>query len=65
MLVIVVNQNNHNIWMLLLTAEIFWVEHLPWEYGVELYHEGNNIEVAFQPLPLADIMASGKAVHDE
>ena len=58
----VINQKNHNIWIWqpLLVAEIFWVEHLPWDYGVELYQEGNNIEVAFQPLPLAGIMASVK-----
>ena len=48
-LVIVINQNNHNIWILqpLLAAETFWVEHLPWDYGVELHQEGNNTEVAF------------------
>ena len=58
--VIMINQNNHNIWIWqpLLAAEMFWVEHLPWDYGVELHQEGNNIEVAFQPLPSADIMAS-------
>ena len=32
---------------------------------IELHQEGNNIEVAFQLLPLAGIMASVKAVHDE
>ena len=66
-LVIVTNQNNHNIsiWQPLLAAEIFWVEHLPRDYGVELHQEGDNIEVAFQPLPLADIMASVKVVHNE
>ena len=48
-----------------LAAEIYWVEHLSWDYGVELHQEGENIEVAFQPLPLADIMATGKVVHDE
>ena len=32
---------------------------------VELHQEGENIEVAFQPLPLADIMATVKSVHDE
>ena len=32
---------------------------------VELHHVGENIEVAFQSLPLADIMATVKAVHDE
>ena len=31
----------------------------------ELHQEGENIEVAFQPLPPADIMATVKAVHDE
>ena len=30
-----------------------------------LHQEGENIEVAFQPLPLADIMATVKVVHDE
>ena len=38
---------------------------LPWDYGVELHCEGENIEVAFQPLPPADIMATVKMVHDE
>ena len=61
------NQNNHNIWIWqpLLAAEIYVVEHLPWDYGVEFQHIGGNIEVAFQPIPLADIMATVKSVHDE
>ena len=65
--VIVRNQNNYNVWIWqpLLAAEIYWIEYLPWDYGVELHLEGENIEVAFQPLPLADIMATVKAVHDE
>ena len=65
--VILMNQNNHNIWIWqpLLAAEICTVEHLPWDYGVELQHHGDKIEVAFQPLPLADIMATAKSVHDE
>ena len=29
------------------------------------YTNGGNIEVLFQPLPLADIMATVEAVHDE
>ena len=66
-LVILINQNNYNIWIWqpLLTAEIYWVEHLPWDYGVELHHDRENIEVSFQPLPLADILATVKAVHNE
>ena len=65
--VIVINQNNYNVWIWqpLLAAEIYWAEHLPWDYGVELYQEGENIEVAFQPLPPADIMATVKVVHNE
>ena len=48
-LVILMNQNNHNIWIwqLLLAAEFYWVEHLPWDYGVEFQQQGKNIEVAF------------------
>ena len=66
-LVILMNQNNHNIWIQqpLLAAEIYLVEHLPWNYGVEFQHQGNNIEVAFQPIPPADIMATVKLVHNE
>ena len=65
--VIVMNQNNYNVWIQqpLLAAEIYCIEHLPWDYGVELHHEGENIKVAFQPLPPADIMATVEAVHDE
>ena len=65
--VILMNQNSHNIWIQqpLLAAEIYMVEHLPWDYGVDFQHQGNKIEVAFQPLPLADIMATVKSVHDE
>ena len=61
------NQNNHNVWIWqpLLAAEIYWVQHIPWDYEVELHQEGDKIEVEFQPLPMADIMASVKAVHDE
>ena len=66
-LVIVVNQNKHNIWIWqpLLAADFFGVEHFPWDYGVKLHQEGDNIEVAFQPLLLADIMALVKVVHNE
>ena len=66
-LVIVVNLNNYNIWIWqpLLSPEIYWVKHLPWDYWVELHQEGENIEVEFQPLPPADIMATVKTVHDE
>ena len=41
------------------------MEYLPWEYGADFHHEGNKIDVAFQLLPIADIMASVKVVHDE
>ena len=65
--VIVMNQNNYNVWIWqpLLATEIYWVEHLLWDYGVELHQLGKNIEVAFQPLPLAAIMATIKVVHNE
>ena len=58
--VILMNQNNHNIWIQqpLLAAEIYTVEHLPWDYGVEFQHHGDSVEVAFQPIPPADIMAT-------
>ena len=41
------------------------VEHLPWDYGVEFQHLGDNIEVAFWPIPPADIIAKVKSVHNE
>ena len=65
--VILMNQNSNNIWIRqpLLAAEIYAVDHLPWDYGVEFQHHGDKIEVAFQPLPLADIMATVKLVHNE
>ena len=65
--VILMNQNNHNIWIWqsLLAAEIHEVEHLPWDYGVDFQYQGDKIEVAFQPIPPADIMANVKLVHDE
>ena len=65
--VILMNQNNHNIWIQhpTLAAEIHEVEHLPWDYGVDLQHQGDSIEVAFQPIPPADIMAAVKLVHNE
>ena len=65
--VIVMNQNNYNVWIWqpLVAAEIYWVEHLPRDYGVELHQQGKNIEVAFQPLPLVDIVATVKAVDNE
>ena len=64
--VIMINQNNH-IWIQqsVLAAEVFWVEHLPQDYGVEFHQEGDKIDVAFQPLPMADIIASVKAIHKE
>ena len=33
--------------------------------GLTFQHQGDKIEVAFQPVPLADIMAAVKSVHDE
>ena len=65
--VILMNQNNYNIWIWqpLLTAEIYVVELLLWDYGVDFQHQGDNIEVAFHPIPLADIMAAVQSVHDE
>ena len=49
-LVLVINQNNYNIWIWqpLLAAEMYWVEHLPCDYVVQLHCEGENIEVAFK-----------------
>ena len=45
-LVILMNQNNYNIWIWqpLLAAEIYWVEHLPCDYGVELHQQEKNIK---------------------
>ena len=65
--VILMNQNDYNIWIQqpLLAAEIYTVEHLPWDYGVEFQHHGDSVEVAFQPIPPADIMATVESVHDE
>ena len=65
--VILKNQNTYNVWIQqpLLAAEIYWVEHLPWDYGVEFHQQGKSIEVTFQPLPLADIMATVNVVHNE
>ena len=61
------NQNNYNVWIWqpLLAAEIYWVEHLPWDYGVEFHQQGKSIEVAFQPLPPADIITTVKVVQNE
>ena len=41
-LVILMNQNSHNIWIWqpLLAAEMYWVEYLPWDYGVEFQTPG-------------------------
>ena len=66
-LVILMNQNNYNVWIQqpLLAAEIYWVEHLPWDYGVEFHQQRKNIKVVFQPLPLADIMTTVNLVHNE
>ena len=65
--VILMNQNNYNIWIRqpTLAAEIHQAEHLPLDYGVDFQHQGDKIEVAFQPIPPADIMANVKLVHDE
>ena len=65
--VILMTQNNYNIWIWqpTLAAEIHEVEHLPWDYGVDFQHQGDSIEVPFQPIPLADIMAAVKSVHNE
>ena len=66
-LVILMNQNNCNIWIWqpLLAAEMYVVEHLLWDYGVEFQHQGDNIEVVFQPIPPTDIMATVTSVHNE
>ena len=67
MFVILINQNNYNVlvWQPWLAADIYWVQHIPWDYWVELHQKRDKIEVAFQPLLLADIMALVKVVHDE
>ena len=61
------NHNKYNVWIWqpLLAAEIYWVQHLPWDYGVELHQQGKNREVAFQPLQPTDIMATVEVVHNE
>ena len=61
------NQNNYNVWIWqpLLATEAFWMKHLLWDYRVEFHQEGQKIEVAFQPIPTADMMASVQVVHDE
>ena len=66
-LVIMINQNKQNVWIQqpLLAAEIFGVQHIPWDYGVELQEGEDKIEVTFQPLPLTDVMVSVKVVHNE
>ena len=66
-LVILMNQNNYNVWIWqpLLAAEIYWVEHVPWDYGVEFHQQGKSIEVEFQPIPLVDIVATVKLVHNQ
>ena len=66
-LVIVINQNNCNVWIWqpFLAAEVYWVEPLSWDYGVELHCEGKNIEVAFHSLQPADITATVKVLHNE
>ena len=33
--------------------------------GLNSNNRGKNIEVAFQPIPLADILVTVKLVHDE
>ena len=66
-LVIMINQNKCNVWIWqpLLGAEIFGVQHITWDYGIELHQDGNKIEVAFQPLPTVENMALVKVVHNE
>ena len=41
-LVILINQNNYNVWIKqpLMAAEIYGVEHLLWDYGVEFHQQG-------------------------
>ena len=48
-LVILMNQNNHNIWIQqpLMAAEIYWVEHLHEIMGLNPNNRGKNIKVAF------------------
>ena len=60
-----INQNNLNIWLWqpLLVAEIFMSN--IFHGGVEFHQEGKNIEVAFQPMPMAEIMAPLQVAHDE
>ena len=62
-----INQNNHDVWIWqpLLAAKYFWVQHIPWDYRVGLHQDGDKMEVAFLPLPSADIMASVKVVYDK
>ena len=64
---IMVNQNNQNVLLQqpLLVAEIFYVEPLPWDCWVEFHQERQKMEVAFQSVPMAEIMASVQVIHTE
>ena len=64
--VIVVNQNNHNVWLWqpLLVVEIIHMENLQCNYGIKFHQKGQNIELVFQPIPLAEIIASLQAVYN-
>ena len=65
--VILMNQNNHNICIQLpiLVVEIYWVEHLPWDYGVEFQQQWKKYRGCISANTTADIMATEKSVHDE
>ena len=48
-----------------MVAEIFYMGHPPWDYGVEFHQVGQNIEVTLQPIPTAEIKTSLQAAHNE
>ena len=49
-----------------MMAELYQVEHLPWDCGVTFdQKEETGVDVTFQPRPMAEIMASLDLVQDE
>ena len=65
------NTNSYNVWnwQPLLATDIVEVEHFPWDYQLVMFHDGDQVQVSFCPVPTlevqAEIFSSGVTNSDQ
>ena len=58
------NTNTYNVWICqpLLAANIVEAEDCPWDYRLQMSHDGNNIKISFCPVPWTEVQTEIAAV---